>query len=428
MTFLRRQLFDKVLFYSIILLFLLTPSFYLPGISFPIRILDLLLPFVCLSIFFNKWYRQYIPLLIGGLISLWILFTILVNHTYDYLPNFIEIYKVVKLTLYFLFFKNMLPDIKSERVWDILFCVFVLINFLHYFDIFSFNSTVMPWWCGENNKNLVFFGLDSAGNPFCKRMIGTLGNPNKNATIFLFFSVLYAPKSNWSRKNLLFFFITLIAIYACQSRTCFIAFCFIYLFNLIFTTISWKQKLWQTVAIIALFVFLFNVEAICQKIFGLYNPQISSEYIGTVIDGEAFGGTSFGKRMETWSFFGEKLLHKPVVGYSPDLLFFNNHGEEIYSENDFVQNAYRYGFVGLLILLLLYFIPFLQAIKQVRYSVKAKQLCQTVILFGIVSLAYDVMLHQTVIPILYIYMLADFYAQPHQKDLWHCIKRKKNVA
>ena len=70
---------------------------------------------------------------------------------------------------------------------------------------------------------------------------------------------------------------------------------------------------------------------------------------------------SFRSRLETWNILWEMIKQKPLLGYSPykDYFYINN----IYSENEYFLNAWRYGLLGLITYLMILWTSFFKAIK-----------------------------------------------------------------
>jgi O-antigen ligase len=316
----------------------------------------------------------------------------------------------------------MLPHKKIGFLWDILFCIVVVFNILHYFDLFHFNRLVMPIYCGADNKHLVYYGLNRIGLLAQRRMIGTVGNPNYNVIIFIFFAILYAPKPQWKLKNGIFFFLALAGIFACQSRTGLIAFALFYICHLIFTPLQWKTKIWQTVAVVGFFFILFLSNNLYYKA-KIDNPNFEP-YLETVLDGKAFSTNSWTARLDLWQMLIEKGSEHWFMGHSPDKQFFYEvefDKRKIHADNEYVLFFYKYGSIGLLLYILLYILPSCRAVSKARNSVEARQMGFTAIAFATCAITNCPLSHPVTV-LLFVYIIAQFYSVTPYYNL------KKHVA
>jgi hypothetical protein len=320
----------------------------------------------------------------------------------------------------------MLPYKKIGYVWDILFIIVFVFNFLHYFDLLDFNKMVMPIYCGHENKNLLLYGLNNAGLPAQRRMIGTVGNPNANVLIFLFFTILYAPKPKWTRKEGVFFFLALAGIFACQSRTGLIAFFLFYIAHIIFTPLQWKTKVWQSAAITGFFAILFLSNNLYYKA-KLHNPHFQP-YLETVLDGEAFKTHSWTYRLELWEMLAKKGSNHWLIGHSPDKKFWYEarfKSKKIHADNEYVLLFYKYGTIGLLCYFLLYFLPSWRAIGKARSTLEARQIIFISIVFAVCACT-NCPIYHPITSLLFIYLLAQFYATtPYASFKWLCRFKKQ---
>jgi len=227
----------------------------------------------------------------------------------------------------------------------------------------------MPLFAGKSNRNLLFFGLYSNGLPGPKRMIGTLGNPNYNAILFIFFLIWYAPKKNQSITHQLFYFIAFCLLIFCQSRTSLICFSLIYIANIFLSRVGYKKILLQTGIIISLFFIISNSGILVGK----ESNNKNLNYLNTDLD-DLYDIRSLKIRIEMW----EKALHyvkeKPVFGHSPDKQFFYETGTIKYIDGEYILMLFRYGIIGFLGYLALYIYPSIKALKNIRQSIQAKNM------------------------------------------------------
>ena len=157
----------------------------LPSIQF----IDFILPIVVVTLYLNKhlitWRKLYTTILI---FSCYILFDIVLNNLSSNTNSYFEIYKVLKFLIIILFFSCLQFNKYFNEVIYPIFYILIIFNTLHFFDFWDFNLIIEQYYNG--GIHIKTFGLNSLGEPATKRLIGTLGNPNNNAILFLFFTVL----------------------------------------------------------------------------------------------------------------------------------------------------------------------------------------------------------------------------------------------
>ncbi len=365
--------FENCLIVFFIFSFLLTPPLHIPLFYFSFQITDFLFPFAVISIIKNKWYKEdNLKVIIFFIaVSVYIFFGILINGQIRVINGYFEIYKVIKIGAFFILFGQQTNFQLIKSTLAVTFICLLIFNILHYYNVFNFNEIVMPIYCGSDNLNLVFFGYDSLGNPATKRMIGTIGNPNNNALIFLLFLILYAPREKWSRKNIVFFFLALIAFIMCQSRTGIIAFICMMIANYIFSKIHWKKILLQSSCIIAMIVLVMNSYVIL-SFFNINLRGDSSLYIRSLFNADAFRSNSMKERIRVWTMLLGEAKKKPLFGHSPDKNYFYNNG--IHVDNEYVAVIYKYGIIGLIVYLMIFIAPSLYSFRLARSSLAAKNI------------------------------------------------------
>jgi O-antigen ligase len=208
------------------------------------------------------------------------------------------------------------------------------------------NKVLQDYYNG--GLQIQYFGKDSLGAPAVKRLVGTMGNPNINALLFGFFSLYYFP-TNVNRKNLGLFFVSLLFVFLCQSRTALLFIFCIFAFLAIFKTRIWTKKQWLLVVFGTICTF-FIAWMLATSFF-----QFTS-YNNSLLDGTAFHSGSARGRLETWKMLGKMITEEPLFGHGPYKEFF--YQNKIYSENEYILMTWRYGILGLLIYLSIFLIPF----------------------------------------------------------------------
>jgi O-antigen ligase len=398
--------------------FLLTTILFCPPIQFSdrlpaIELVDIFLPVLALILLF-KWkdleFKKLILLLV--IFATFILISIIVNHRLNQLSDYFEIYKLVKFSILIYIFSFINPD-QFENTWiKPLFIGLVVFNILHYFNLFQFNLFLEQVYFGHNNYTE--FGLNSAGLPNSKRMMGLTANPNNNAIIFSIFAIFFLPKKPILNWNLTYFAIAVIMIFLCQSRTAMLAFPFILTLYIFLTFRNYKLivvviLISITSALIANLISLksigvgtpINMEMV--RKFEEKHPNLTWDdskkeflrdgqsgtgnidytYLESVVHGEFIEGSSMKGRYEIWIHLWQMIKQKPLFGHAPSKEYF--YDNKIYGENEFILMTWRYGFIGLTIYMSV--IIYLIVIAWTNRTLKSAQnLLMVIILFGIVSL------------------------------------------
>ena len=207
----------------------------------------------------------------------------------------------------------------------------------------GFNNFVEKYYGGDYQVSR--FGLDSSGHPTSKRMLGTMGNPNDNAILFLFFLIYFFNEDSNNIKNKILFYLATLALFFCQSRTGFTAFVVIYVMGVFLYKLSLKSIITDTLIFIAMYSL--------QLLMG--NLYINS------LAGNIAENTSLNARFEVWKMLFQMIKQKPFFGYAPNKEFFD--ANKIYADNQYVLIAWRYGFVGFLLFMLWIGYGFLMSIK-----------------------------------------------------------------
>jgi len=373
---------------------LILTLFTIPPIAFgnfpaKVQITDMLLPFVALCLFTKEIFLGFSKkvVILASLVASYILFTIIINKTGSYYNNYFEIFHVIKLTLLFLFFRHYYSHEKHAVYVDILFGIVVILNLLHFFNLFNFNETVIPLFSGEGNRNLAFFGYYTNGYPGPKRMIGTLGNPNYNALLFIFFLIWYAPKKEQSTVHQILYYVAFCLLIFCQSRTSLVCFSLIYVVNIFLSKVGYKKTLFQTGLLIVLF-FSISKSGILMgsdtKEFKVKDRTLN--YINADI-GDILDANSVTARWKIWEKTLNHVKEKPVFGHSPDKQFFHKTGDVKHTDSEYLLMLFRYGIIGLLGYLALYMYPTVKALRNLRRSEQARN----VILLSVAFMASALM-------------------------------------
>ena len=402
--------FRKIFFFAFLFILLFVPPLSFPGLQFKFQLIDLIIPFMLLWLIWKKG-RSFSMMYVRNLLILLgvVIFSILFNFRHNSFNDLFEIYDIIKYIVVFLVFKEIYqPKIKQLAI-DISFLVLIVVNLMHYHNIFGFNETIMPLYCGENSIHLLTFGYNSIGEPATKRMLGLIGNPNNNAILFMIFMIHYLPKKGWPTKDMVFFYLSVIAVSACQSRTGIIAFAFIFIVNFIIVNWKWWKIVIHSVLVTLMLLFFFNIEAFSEylQLDFLTPKKQNKDYIMSLFNEEAFQGNSWQKRVEIWNDLVRESAHKPILGHGPQKNHF--YDLQLYSENEYVLMLWRYGLIGLLIYMFIYLIPLKNALKRARSEIESKNVVLLIALFMIASIT-NVPLSNTMLSPLFFMMMGFYYS------------------
>ena len=310
------------------------------------KFIDFLLPVIGVLLFLQRarirWEHIYKFVLIY---VVYIAFVIIYNGRQDIMRDYFELYKLIKFLGVILFFT--LIDYKQFfKFWiKPTFVIVIIGNLIHYFEFFGLNSILEEHYNGGIHIQL--FGLNSLGEPDMKRMVGFAGNPNINALVFAFFTVLFLPKLSRTNSQYYWFFGAVFMFFLCQSRTNFVALIVVLMFMFHWNRNQTKFNL-KVVGLVAIaFILSFLVS--------------SNSYINLLFDKKIVQNNSLLGRFEVWKLLWEMIKEKPLFGHGPFKEYF--YERELYVENEYILQTWRYGFVGLFVFLGILLSPFQSAWK-----------------------------------------------------------------
>lgn len=370
------------------------------------QLTDFLLPIIGLLLYpklsqvRKEWWFLWIALFAG-----YMLLPILINGRIKQWNDYLEIYRVIKLGVIFLLFRVIQPKQLHPLIVGS-FMVLLLINVLHLFNVLNINE-LLTYTYGDS-IHFKLFGKDSLGNPAVKRMLGTMGNPNTNALLFLFFTVYFLPIEK-KREHWALCFTALFMVFLCQSRTSLIAVIMVLGAILYLTKKDGvKPAIWKVVSSIGLYVL---ATMIATSFF-----QYTS-YSKSLIDGSALYSTSLRSRWESWGILWDMIKTKPLFGYGPYKSYFTAH--QLYSENEYLLMWWRYGIFGLLFYLGIFLLPFWEMFRR-KFDTQAGK---AMIMIGVmlISALTNNPLTERSISVLFIFILASGLptSKAHEKTLAH---------
>ena len=389
----------------------LLDAFFIPDIRISsqlpaFQLTDFLLPIIGLLLYpklpqvRKEWWFLWIALFAG-----YMLLPILINGRIKQWNDYFELYRVIKLGVIFLLFRFIQPKQLHPLIVGS-FLVLLLINVLHLYNVFNINE-LLTYMYGDS-IHFKLFGRDSLGNPAVKRMLGTMGNPNTNALLFLFFTVYFLPIEK-KREHWALCYTALFMVFLCQSRTSLIAASLVVGAMLFLTKKDGlKGAVWKVVTSIGLYVLATMIATSFFKY---------SSYSNSLMDGSAIYSMSLRSRWESWNILWGMIKTKPIFGFGPYKAYFTAH--QLYSENEYLLMWWRYGIVGLLFYLGLFLLPFWELFRRKFDTYEGKAM----IMIGVMLIAAltNNPLTERSISVLFIFLLATGLpkSKEHEKTLAH---------
>lgn len=389
----------------------LLDAFFIPDIRISsqlpaFQLTDFLLPIIGLLLYpmlpqiRKEWWFLWIAIFAG-----YMLLPIVINGRIKQWNDYFELYRVLKLGVIFMLFRFIQPKQLHPMIVGS-FMVLLLINVLHIFNVFNINE-LLTYTYGDS-IHFKLFGRDSLGNPAVKRMLGTMGNPNTNALLFLFFTVYFLPIEK-IREQWVLCFTALFMVFLCQSRTSLIAVIMVLGAMLYLTKKDGlKAAIWKIATSIGLYVL---ATMIATSFF-----QYTS-YSNSLMDGSALYSTSLRSRWESWNILWNMIKTKPLFGFGPYKSYFTAH--QLFSENEYLLIWWRFGIFGLLFYLGIFLLPFWEMFRR-KFDTHAGK---AMIMIGVMLIAAltNNPLTERSISVLFIFLLASGLpkSKEHEKTLAH---------
>lgn len=377
---------------------LFLPDLHLKSSWPAIQVIDFLLPILAIYVFIERKQVQGKLLFIGiGVFAVIMLLSMAVNGRIFVIQDLFEIFKLVKFSLIVAFF-TLVPTAAFGRTWlKPMFIALVGFNLLHFFNLFDFNDIIATYYNG--GLHIEYFGLNSLKEPAVKRMVGLAGNPNINALVFLFFSIAFLPIKQRS-NTLWWFFVAVLMVFLCQSRTAIlglgaILFAAGFLMKKYFTLRKW------TIIVLGISAVYLLSWAMATDFFRY------SLYSNNLFNGQILQTGSARGRWEAWTLLGEMILQKPLLGYGGNKAYF--YAQKIYSENEYILMAWRYGMIGLLGYLIIYLLP-LKAFFQAKKIEKTYPALLCLVLMSVAALTNNPFVDRTIM-VLFAAVIGAVYAQ-----------------
>ena len=324
--------------------FLLISILFFPDIhlsqSLPaFQVVDLTLPFTTLLIFLQrKRLKIHSYYLVFIVFAAYIPITMAINGRLSVVADYFEIYKLLKFLILIMFFSLLEYKTFTKQWMKFLFITLAVVNILHFYNVFGFHDLLYKIYGGIN---LEYFGLNSLKEPATKRMTGAAGNPNINALTFAFFAIYFIPLK-FNLKQFAWFISACLFVLMCQSRTAIFGLALLLpiIWGLKLSNWNWKNWLFILSTLAGMYLISWGITT---------DFYVQQAYTSNVVSGSATG------RLATWKYLFEMIKDHPVFGHGVNKAFF--YKNELYSENEYILMAWRYGAIGVLLYLLILFIP-----------------------------------------------------------------------
>jgi len=305
-------------------------------------------------------------ILVFGVLSLFILVSIVINSNRTDYREYLEIQKVVKFVIFYLFSIYVFKDFTAKKNVIYLvttsFVILLIFNFLHLFNLFYFNEYVTILY-DTDGRDVLNFGKNSIGGPGPKRIVGTMGNPNINAILFLFFVSFYSflliernkVESSWNylSKNALrlFFLLSILLVILCQSRTGIVALFLVYVLGVFYRKAKWFEIGLEIILIAGFFGISAFLDTIALQYLFNTKPQLQEN-------------NSLAVRLKIWGKLISMWTEQPFFGYGPNKAYI--YREKLHPENEYVFYLWRYGIQGVLAYLAIFCVPIFYFLKRIK--------------------------------------------------------------
>ena len=260
----------------------------------------------------NIRVREYLFVL--SILITWMLITQLVNGRITIISDYFEYYKMIKYVVIVVFFYLTCKDQdfyegKGYHFLRLVFYGVVFFNLMHYYGLLNFNQFVMPFYAGEHQ--LSRFGLNSVGLPDIRRLLGVMGNPNDNAIIMGFFSIVFinqaVQKKDGRFLNAMLACTALMLLLMTGSRTAFVAIIGVFGMYWIISKVSVK-------ALIGFVLLGASLIALVEL--------LNITYISSLWSVKPSENASIMKRLEIWEHLWIMIKASPWFGYGPNKEYF----------------------------------------------------------------------------------------------------------
>ncbi len=254
--------------------------------------------------------------------------SIIFNDRITQYRDWFEPLKYIKLSMLLAYVCLYFKGQEVNKIIKYTFFGILIFNLLHYFNVFCFNEYIEVFYAPKHHLDL--FGLNSIGEPSTRRMLGTLGNPNNNAILFLLFVVYFLPKrASELGENDVYASIASIFVLACQSRTGLVILVLILLVYFILRRKN-RKHIFYYIAIIG---------------FGYMLLQLSGNvYLGSLTDLSLLESAKRG-RFAQWNLIFNEMPGKWILGHGVNKAFLEE--RNIYAESEYLLILFRYGLIGL---------------------------------------------------------------------------------
>ncbi len=328
----------------------------------------------------NKFYMPIVGIMF--ILLFWEVCVLLINALLGEIVVFKDLFELYKVVLYFLAFYVSLNlsavNLKSDYVWKVL-SIIVTIEFILSLLQISFGGYTQYLFSHRDMYRIDYH--------YSGRAIGTLGNPNFlgvfSAAAMVWYYILLNMKNEHKKiYNIILFFMSLAILLMTQSRTSLLLAVGLILIYTIYILIK-KRSILSYMLVLLVSIITFTLIANLKdgdfniSLFGFNFSYLTSGLTTIYNDGLA-EQNSFKLRLDLWSLFIEKIKENPWFGYGPSK---GVAGIPDVADNNYIFITFKFGFIGLMLWMLLLSSVIYKLVKLYRYG--RKNLIVFTILFWI---------------------------------------------
>lgn len=245
-----------------------------------------------------------------------------------------DLLELVKLAKYWCAYQlavSLRPPIdvfyKSAYLSSIIICLF---SVAQVFDLFAVNSWLSPLYISPSQVN----HLDPGRAWYQRRATATLGNPNSLAAmlVIIFWLLWMSPRLQRPKVRWIALACALVSLVLTQSRTGMVAFLMGWAGYLVLGQVSLLRRFWG--ALIPILLVIVGFSGVLPYLAGLKGGlEVNSLQL----------------RIKIWNSILNETIKSPILGFGPAKTLLH-----VYVDNEYLLYLYRYGIVGLSLLVLLY--------------------------------------------------------------------------
>lgn len=280
---------------------------------------------------------------------------------------------------------------KLTKVFSVICFIYLSLNIIQIFDYYlgspfgGFYSLYTP-----DHHQYATEILRERGE--ANRFTGLSGNPNSHGAMLLVILLAIICTSTERRIDHLLAMVCIVLILFSQSRTTLIAACATLVFVLI------RSKWTVTIFIKMTISLIFLVMIAYFTVISLNLTFVTSIFNQGLTESE-----SLSVRVENWITLLRMIEENPIFGYAPRQEFFAL--ERINADSEYILTAWRYGLIGFMAAMAIFFYPLLQAYRESRKSSRFRLTLVSLTLITLIIGFTNVTLSDSRFSIIYAFVL-----------------------